>query len=723
MLCNSATGVKKVVPKTAPVPDTPRAPARQAAVPGLKTSSGVLSFKSVKPVFGAEAKAPKAKAWVRPPVQEEWEEQDEQEEWEEPAQQAPSLKRPVGGAPPTPLFTAPAKPQTQEEVEWVNYDMEDTTVWNQYDDAPDGNVAVEEAENGWYGEVAEPVSKRQKVTPTPRPPSLPPPGMSRDTSSNDENEKAMLAAEHEEWAQRCAIDPARPGQPLRLTILMAEAGLGDADLATWCEWMDRRFAAECPNASAMSSRTRFKASSIDFSENTIGTAGIKALCALLEKHRVRCDILRLTGNCITNDGSRSVLKYLASSSQAAALEVHLSRNKITAEGLKWVLGNLAMHPAYPVWNNDAQRFAPLRLNIENSTAKAQPTFQSIEAACKQFGCTVALGETGSSDMYKTNCAVHLRKWELPAGGMVPSAELHTRPIFAQAGRAAPKPPPSGVTDPVREEPRVVYEDDDLAVILKPAGWSCAPNPADVNPTWSKMKPLARRMQVGELLQQAAAAPLQGWLLLQFGADPNCEVSRDRTMDRGLAHRLDVDTSGPVLVGKTLKGYEHARKQIVAGVLKDYVALVHGTFNTERGECCAPVDSSAFAETMCVKVGEAGQPATTVWEAVAEYESPDRSEKYTLVHCRMVTLRTHQIRAHFQHLGHPLVGDEIYGTGEVPDWCPRIFSHKFRIGFFNAKNQACVETCSLQSVPDLWKALGSLRKVGGMAMMGCGAPGL
>ena len=110
-----------------------------------------------------------------------------------------------------------------QEVEWVNYDLEDTTVWNQYDDAPDGNVGVEEADNGWYGEVAEPVSKRQKVTPTPRPPSLPPPGMSRDTSSNDENEKAMLAAEHEEWAQRCAIDPARPGQPLRLTILMAEA--------------------------------------------------------------------------------------------------------------------------------------------------------------------------------------------------------------------------------------------------------------------------------------------------------------------------------------------------------------------------------------------------------------------------------------------------------------------------------------------------------------------
>ena len=70
------------------------------------------------------------------------------------------------------------------------------------------------------------------------------------------------------------------------------------------------------------------------------------------------------------------------------------------------------------------------------------------------------------------------------------------------------------------------------------------------------------------------------------------------------HRVVTDERCSCCQGKTLKGYEHARKQIVAGVLKDYVALVHGTFNTERGECCAPVDSSTFAETMCVKVGEA-----------------------------------------------------------------------------------------------------------------------
>jgi len=249
-------------------------------------------------------------------------------------------------------------------------------------------------------------------------------------------------------------------------------------------------------------------------------------------------------------------------------------------------------------------------------------------------------------------------------------------------------------------------------------------PKGRQPLWAKLPTLAKRKQVGELLTQAAAVPpLQAWLLLHFGGDANCKASRDQECDRGLAHRLDVDTSGPILVGKTIQGYEHARKQIKAGVLKDYVALVHGTFTTDRGECHAPIDDSTLAATKQVRVDRSGLEATTVWEAIAEYELPQNRERYTLVHFRMVTLRTHQIRIHMQHMGHPLVGDKIYGAGDVPSFCPRIFLHKLRVGFFNVKGEARIETCSLQTAPDLWQALGRLRKVGGMAMMGCGAPGL
>lgn len=445
---------------------------------------------------------------------------------------------------------------------------------------------------------------------------------------------------------------------------------------------------------------------------------------MLEKHRVRCEVLRLTGNLIGNEGSRCIVKYLTSFGQAPVSELHLSRNKVTGEGLKWLLAGLSMHPAFPIWSAEQKRFVPLRVNVEHNKVKGEATYKTLEAACQQFTCSVCLGDSVSSEMCKTNCTVHLRHWEMPADAMpLPTPELHTRPIFAPCRKAAPVPLPPGVTDPVRTEPRVLYEDEDLAVVLKPPGWSCVPNPKGISLAWARLRPQQKRQQVGELLQQSAAVPLQAWLLMQFGGEAGAEAAKDLGKDCGMAHRLDADTSGPILVGKTIKGFEHARKQVVVGILKDYVALVQGTFNTERGEVSMPIDPTPFAQTKRVRVGGEGQPATTVWEAVAEYESVDRKERYTLVHCRMVTLRTQQLRAHMQHLGHPLVGDQAYSSGAKPAWCPRMFMHKSRIGFMNMKGQAVMESCSLQAAPDLWKTLAKLRKVGGMAMMGCGAPGL
>jgi len=551
---------------------------------------------------------------------------------------------------------------------------------------------------------------------------------------------AKLNEERPEWVPRCTVEAARPGQPQRLTILMAEVGLGDTGLSNWCNWFNRRLAVEQPAGHGPAGgRIRFKASSVDFSENQLSVAGVKALCSLLEKHNVRCEVLRLAGNAIGNEGMRCIAKYLTCSSQAMATELHLSRNtRLTGEGIKWLLGCLASHPAYPVWSSETHRYVPLWVRAENAKVKGDAGYQVLEDACKSLACSVCLGESngdikcgpricvnvGCCDELKHNCVAHLCSWEAPEDAApLPSPAAHARPIFAHAGKGAPRARPSGVEEPARDEPRLVYEDDDLAVVLKPSGWSCLPQPKGVNPCWAKMNPLKRRRQVGELMAQEAAPPLQAWLLLHFGADPTCDAARDQASDRGIAHRLDVEASGPLLVGKTLRGFEHARKQIAAGLLKDYLALVHGSFPAERGECHAPIDTSTYLETKRVRVDPAGQPATTVWEAIAEYESPDRRERYTLVHCRMVTLRTHQLRAHMQHLGHPLVGDTLYGDGEVPSFCPRLFMHKFRIGFFNLKGQACVESCSLQTSPDLWKALGRLRKVGGMAMMGCGAPGL
>mmetsp|Transcript_9012 Transcript_9012/g.16285 ORF Transcript_9012/g.16285 Transcript_9012/m.16285 type:complete len:767 (+) Transcript_9012:41-2341(+) len=672
----------------------------------------------------------------------------ESEDWGAPPQDwvAPSQARPVEPAVrKRPEPPAAKRPRTSEDL----LEVEGTTL----DDLLAAEEAAEQKEeleeeplaSGPPPQASLPPGSRRPVPPrTPPPPPrgtadgarVPPitprapattasSGCARSAAKLDRGADKGLLEEHPEWARRCTIEAARPGQPQRLNVSMAEAELGDEQLSEWCTWMDKRFEQACPSAAnQVSGRMRFKAPVIDLSENRFGVTGIKALCTMLEKHRVQCEVFRIAGNNLGNEAVRCIAKYLSSSSQALAMELHLSRNKVNQHGLTWLLGSLAMHPAYPVWNEDTHRFVPLRLRVEGNKIKAESLHTVLQQACQTVGCTISFGDRPFVDMYKHNSVVHLGGgWTMPQDVVLPSPELQPRPLFAAPGRGAVKTPGSCSPDELaREEPRVLYEDDDVAVVLKPAGWACLPQPKGVNAAWVKLKPLARRQQILELLKQAQSPPLQAWLLLHFGGDPNCDASRDQSSDRGLAHRLDVDTSGPLLIGKTLQGVEHAKKQIGLGVLKDYVVLVHGTFSTDRGECCAAIDTSWFAEERCVRIGGTGLPATTVWEVVAEYESLDESEKYSLVLCRMVTLRTHQIRVHMQHLGHPIVGDSVYGSS-MPSFCPRLCVHKFRIGFFTVKGEAKLVTCSLQTVPDLWKVLGGLRKVGGMAMMGCGAPGM
>lgn len=791
MLRASASGVQRVIPQKAAGAGPSRLVTPTSV--GASRSGGVLSFKSiaqpppdesVAEVLLPTAKAiPRAKAAanakrILPGLDDCKEEPMEPDEEDREPEEERGERRPIMN-PLAPTAKAPPPPssQTRKKAETTNWSQRGVVAQSRQPTDPKEEPAEEppleneewakQFEKKWAEAMAEPGSadtaagehgacdppppKRQRLVPTqstaaPLPQQRFTPITPGDApgsvvaSQKPRPDAAQIRDEHPEWATRCTVEPARPGQPQRLTISMAEMSLGDAGLAEWCAWMDRRLASERPEGPGKTggARNRFKANTIDFSDNQLGVVGVKALCLMLENQGVRCDVLRLTGNNIGNEGVRCIAKYLTCSSHALASELLMTRNRVTGEGLKWLLGSLSLHPAYPIWSTDTNRYVPLWIRAENPKLKGQAGYQVLASACSALSCSVCLGEesgeikcgprqcvnVGCCDELKHNCVAHICSWEMPeAAAPLPAPAAHARLIFAQPGRGAPKGLPSGVEAPVREEPRVIYEDDDLAVILKPGGWSCMPQPKGVNPAWSKLKPLARRQQVGELLVQLAPPPLQGWLLLHFGADPNCDASRDQASDRGIAHRLDVDASGPLLVGKTLRGYEHARKQIAAGLLKDYLVLVHGSFDLDRGECHAPIDTSMYAETKRVRIDSSGQPATTVWEAIAEYESPDSRERYTLVNCRMVTLRTHQLRVHLQHLGHSLVGDKLYGDGDIPAFCPRLFLHKMRIGFFNLQGQACIELCSLQTAPDLWKALGRLRKVGGMAMMGCGAPGL
>ena len=146
---------------------------------------------------------------------------------------------------------------------------------------------------------------------------------------------------------------------------------------------------------------------------------------------------------------------------------------------------------------------------------------------------------------------------------------------------------------------------------------------------------------------------------------------------GIVHRLDKDTSGLLIVAKQAEAH-----RVLGAAMKErrikrhYVALVRGVLPSETGTIDAPIARNpARRRSMAVVPG--GRPAVTHYEAVATGAGA------TLVHVRLETGRTHQIRVHFAHLGHPVVGDRTYGgKGEIARRAglERPFLHAFRLEF-------------------------------------------
>jgi len=180
---------------------------------------------------------------------------------------------------------------------------------------------------------------------------------------------------------------------------------------------------------------------------------------------------------------------------------------------------------------------------------------------------------------------------------------------------------------------------------------------------------------------------------------------------GIVHRLDKDTSGVLLVAKTQEALENLQKQFKERkTKKEYVALVHGSI-MERGVVNAaiarnPERREKFTVSLQGDALEARE-AVTEYEPVEKFKVqseklkvwfPDfnkiqmrRLEKqkygeFTLLKCKPLTGRTHQIRVHLKYIGHPVVSDEKYVGRKMyrldKRWCPRLFLHAERLGFYH-----------------------------------------
>jgi 23S rRNA pseudouridine1911/1915/1917 synthase len=220
----------------------------------------------------------------------------------------------------------------------------------------------------------------------------------------------------------------------------------------------------------------------------------------------------------------------------------------------------------------------------------------------------------------------LQAW-LKAGHVtVDGEQAAPRRIVDGGERVLVEPPPAPDAAPKAQRMplRIVHEDAELIVVDKPAGLVVHPGAG-----------VPDRTLMNALL---AHAP-------QLGAVPRA----------GIVHRLDKDTSGLLVVAKTVEAQAHLAQQLAErSVRRVYLALVQGD-PPASGRIDAPVGRDARARTR-MAVTHRGKPARTAYRVL------ERFGRAALVECRLETGRTHQIRVHFQHIRHPLVGDTVYRRG-------------------------------------------------------------
>ena len=202
------------------------------------------------------------------------------------------------------------------------------------------------------------------------------------------------------------------------------------------------------------------------------------------------------------------------------------------------------------------------------------------------------------------------------------------------------PPPEPAKPEAEDIPlAVVYEDDDIIVIDKPAG----------------------------LVVHPAAGHRSGTLVNALIAHCGDSLSGIGGVRRpGIVHRLDKDTSGLLVVAKNDLAHRSLAKQFAdhgrtGDLARGYLAFVWGSPLRPKGTIVAPIDRHPRARDR-MAVREGGREAVTHWTVLERYTGTDAKPVASLIECRLETGRTHQIRVHLAHIGHPLLGDAVYGPG-------------------------------------------------------------
>ncbi len=157
---------------------------------------------------------------------------------------------------------------------------------------------------------------------------------------------------------------------------------------------------------------------------------------------------------------------------------------------------------------------------------------------------------------------------------------------------------------------------------------------------------------------------------------------DNTKERpGIVHRLDRDTSGVILIPKNQKYFEYLKKLFQNHLIKKtYLALVYGKIKERQGVIDKPISIKAKTVKRTVHAGKMAKEAVTEYKTLQIFKSAEREDFFTLLKVMPKTGRTHQIRVHLASIGHPIVGDKLYGKKNNPLNLNRQFLHAESIEF-------------------------------------------
>lgn len=204
---------------------------------------------------------------------------------------------------------------------------------------------------------------------------------------------------------------------------------------------------------------------------------------------------------------------------------------------------------------------------------------------------------------------------------------------------------------------IIYEDEDIVIINKEQGMVVHPAPGNYTGT------------------------LVNALLFQI---KNLS-SINGVIRPGIIHRLDKDTSGIIMVAKNDESHRFLSEQLKErNVKREYIAIVHGVLNNTEGVINAPIGRDPKDRKKMTVISTNSKQAITHYSVIEEFQ------KYSLIRAQLETGRTHQIRVHFAHINHPVVGDMVYSRNPNNFNLNKQLLHAKKLGFIHPRTKEYME---------------------------------